>query len=382
MRQLPPFQDNKKIKILIVASADSPLLNERAHFPHPNFFEIIWFSESFEKPRAWFKCYHAKKNIKFDIFFRLIAIFKFWRAYFIEKPDIVHVHWCLFPALLMKRSWHNLIVSPMGSDILIDGWYGLRKIISRSVLLRAQIITSKSNFMDRKILNLSIEKSRLKRITWGIDKKFYEAFERKKSAREKLNLAENMIAFFSPRSQTSIYRVDKIISAFRNYVLKGGEGVLLVSEMYGSEQKRNELERILVEPSVKKKVKFLGALSQNEMIECYAASDAVISYAASDGLPQTLFETMAAGCFPIFTDLPQYESLLEHKVNAYLCDPQDAQTLEHGFEFAAQAITRGDFIEINRELSMKHADRHTEIHKINRIYTDLYMRASVFNITS
>ena len=43
----------------------------------------------------------------------------------------------------------------MGSEIFIDGLFGVRKV-SRLSLLKADIVTSKSEYMDRRLIELGV----------------------------------------------------------------------------------------------------------------------------------------------------------------------------------------------------------------------------------
>jgi len=355
-------------KILIVACADSPLLRNRATFPESAGHQIVWFSESFRAPECNAKTYHARKHRRLGFVWRLWSMLLFWLALMKERPDIVHVHWAIFPALLLKKRWSNLIVSPMGSDIFINGFWGLRTIISREVLNRATIITSKSEAMDQRINELMRKKPLIKRITWGVDSDFFKAKENQFPARQRLNLKMDSRVFFSPRANNALYRIDQIINAFGDYLQKGGDGYLLVAEMYGTAETRAHLNSQIKSSRIRERVRFLGSLNSHQMRECYAAADVVVSYASTDGMPQTLYEAMAAGCFPVFTDLPQYRSLLEHGVNSFLCSDAVNRTLIDGLSHADRAVEEGWDPTPNRELVRRIASRDKEVSRMNRIY--------------
>jgi len=367
-RLLQRYDPLKPKKILIVASADSPLLRARALFPEYAGHQIVWFSESVQAPECNAKTYHARKHRRLGFVWRLWSMLLFWLALMKERPDIVHVHWAIFPALLLKKRWSNLIVSPMGSDIFINGYMGLRTIISRKVIHKATIITSKSEFMDQRINELMRQKTLIKRITWGIAPDIFRVDENRLDARKRLNLDIDSLVFFSPRANRPLYRIDQIIKAFADYLQKGGEGYLLVAEMYGSAETRAHLNSQIKSSRIRERVKFLGSLSTHQMHACYAAADAVVSYASTDGMPQTLYEAMAAGCFPVFTDLPQYRSLLEHGVNSFLCGDAANRRLSDGMAYAARAVAAGWDPTPNRELVARIASRDKEVSRMNRIY--------------
>jgi glycosyltransferase involved in cell wall biosynthesis len=222
--------------------------------------------------------------------------------------------------------------------------------------------------MDKRINQLGHDNTTIKRITWGIDPVFFNLREKRQKARLKLYLNPNCCVFFSPRANKPLYRIDHIIRSFETYLQKGGDGYLLVAEMYGDANTHNELKGLIQSSSTRRKIRFIGTLNTLQMQDCYAAADVVISYATTDGLPQTLLETMAAHCFPVFTDLPQYYSILEHKVNCFLCSDKLGHQLEDGFKYAADAYSNEHLLNTNWERCKQIANRDDQIEKMNDIY--------------
>ena len=358
----------RPIRILVVASADSPLLCERVLIPIKAGHDVVWFSESARPPDRLCKTIHAPKFNRLDLVGRLITIGLFWITYFKMRPDIVHVHWANFPALLFKARWRNLIVSPMGSDIFLPGRWDLRKRISRGVLQRAKCATSKSPYMDRKLEALGVPGEMIERITWGIASEFFRLRERRTAARRTLGIETERCVFFSPRAHKPIYRIDRIVEAFVAFIQEGGEGKLLVAEMYGDRATRAHLLSLIPEAGIRKRVAFLGTLEAHQMRLCYAAADVVVSFAATDGMPQTLYEAMAAGCFPVFSDLPQYDCLLVHGENCFLCHDTGERSIETGLAYAERTVAAQWDPEPNRQLVERIASRAREGERMNAIY--------------
>jgi glycosyltransferase involved in cell wall biosynthesis len=355
-------------RIMVVASADSPLLRERVVIPRDAGHEVIWFSESVRPPKGCHRCVHAPKGQRGGYFVRLRTILLFWKTYFEARPDIVHVHWVNFPALLLKRKWTNLVVSPMGSDIFLPGVLNLRRRVSRGVLRRAQWVTSKSVFMDRQLEKLGVSTARIERITWGVSSEFFRLYQDRPSARRRLGIEPDCCVFFSPRANKPLYRIDEIIRSFRRFILSGGEGRLLVAEMYGTAATRAHYRDQVPEPPIRKRIEFLGSLNRARMQQCYAAADVVVSYATTDGMPQTLYEAMAAGCFPVFSNLPQYRPLLKHGDNSFLCLESGERSLTEAYRYAQRLIAAHWNPEPNREKVRHIASRDKEMTRMNRIY--------------
>lgn len=79
-------------------------------------------------------------------------------------------------------------------------------------------------------------------------------------------------------------------------------------------------------------VRFLGRLSQDDLIAAYNNSDLFVLASFSEGLPLTVIEAMACGCKVIVTDLPGIrpwiESNVEHAPIYYLEPPEMVNTDE------------------------------------------------------
>ena len=354
----------RKPKILVVACADSPLLRARALVPVAGGVDVVWFSESRQIPQGECQIVHSPLT---NCWGRLLTWLRFLLVYSRERPDLLHVHWAVFPPLLLRSSWKNLIVTPMGSDILLPGLLGFRQWIVKRVLARANVVTSKSEFMDDSLKKLGVDKGRMTRMTWGVAEEFFALRERRCDSRIQLGIADPTTVFFSPRALKPLYRVDLIIGAFVEFLRNGGDGVLLVSEMFGDDRTGMRLRELAGEYVAAKRIRFLGSLTTDEMKTCYA----VVSFAASDGMPQTLYETMAAGCFPVFTDLPQYHALLVHEKNSFLCRMDDGRSLLDGFRHAAR-VTHGYWDpSINCRKAHRQFSERTETARMNDIYREL-----------
>lgn len=74
---------------------------------------------------------------------------------------------------------------------------------------------------------------------------------------------------------------------------------------------------------------FLPWLSEDELQKQFVAADIYVSTASSDGTSVSLLEAMAAGCFPIVTDLPGNREWITDGVNGLLFPVGDVRTLSN-----------------------------------------------------
>lgn len=331
-------------RVLLVANADSPLLVERVHMSLTGKDEVFWYSESHTRPEASCPVYHYKKLACLGPLNKLLSTIYFFYIYNRVKPDVLHVHWALFLPLMFRRHWKNLIVSVMGSDVNLPGRFGSRRFFARIAFNRATAITSKSSGMDSAINRLGDYSTKLHRFTWGVSDTFFGAKQRRFDVLESYGIPDDALVIFSPRAMQPLYRIPAIVQAFEAFAVGNKKVYLLMAGMNASDSVNVEVDALLTKEEASGRVVRLGRLDKEGMINCYAAADIVFSYAKHDGMPQSLYEAMAAGCFPIFTDLPCYYEILTHQRNALLCDTDDAASLLRMLEYY-QARYQGDITE-------------------------------------
>ena len=80
---------------------------------------------------------------------------------------------------------------------------------------------------------------------------------------------------------------------------------------------------------------YIGYLSSPEELPwVYSASDICVSASAYETFGQTLSEAQACGCYPVSFGNSGQRDIIDHKVNGYLVDNQDAESLLQGILWA------------------------------------------------
>lgn len=361
-------------KVLLVANADSPLLVDRVQMSAAGPHKVVWYSESVQRPVADCCVYHYRKRSALGPLNKLCSTIFFLYVYCRERPDILHIHWALFFPLVLRLHWKNLIVSVMGSDVNLPGRFGSRRFFARLAFARAEVITSKSSSMDHSIQRLQGQASRIRRFTWGVSDEFFCAKQRRDQVRDGFGIPRDAMVVFSPRAMQALYRIPDIVRSFLTFAADHPEAHLILAGMNPAPAVRAEIEAMLAGHYLAQRVLRLEQLDKARMIDCYVAADAVISYARHDGMPQSLYEAMAVGCFPIFTDLPCYHELLIQRENALLCDNDDPQSITHMLELYRDHY-HGDRVQqvvfANRNTILQLASRTVEQKRLWTLYDDL-----------
>lgn len=361
-------------KVLLVANADSPLLVDRVQMSAAGPYETVWYSESAQRPVADCRVYHYRKRVLLGPLNKFCATFFFLYVYWRERPDILHIHWALFFPLLLRRRWKNLIVSVMGSDVNLPGRFGSRRFFARLAFARAVAITSKSASMDQAIQRLQGQASRIRRFTWGVSDEFFCAKQWRDQVCDGFGIPRDAMVIFSPRAMQPLYRIPDIVRSFLVFAAEHPKAHLVLAGMSPAPAVCAEIEVMLAGSDLARRVLRLERLDQAGMIDCYAAADVVISYARHDGMPQSLYEAMAVGCFPIFTDLSCYHELLVQQENALLCDSDDPQSITRMLE-SYQKDYYGDRVQqivlTNRNKIQQLAARSAEQKRLWALYDEL-----------
>jgi glycosyltransferase involved in cell wall biosynthesis len=126
------------------------------------------------------------------------------------------------------------------------------------------------------------------------------------------------------RSLTPDYRHDIILEA-ASIIKKNGVTVewIIVGDGYLLPQ----LKQLAIELEVNDIVTFTGRIHNHELPALLQQSLFYVSMPVSEGVSSSLFEAMAAGCYPFVTDLPGNKSWITKGQNGRLITINDAQAL-------------------------------------------------------
>lgn len=90
---------------------------------------------------------------------------------------------------------------------------------------------------------------------------------------------------------------------------------------------RSRLEKFVADHDLKDWVHFTGRIPNYQLPELLGRSVFYVSMPITEGVSSSLFEAMAAGCYPLVTDLPGNQSWIQHEQNGHLIPIDDAGAL-------------------------------------------------------
>lgn len=257
---------------------------------------------------------------------RLLSAARLARVVRRLKPDVVHVHYAKGLAWgLLLAGYHPYVVFPWGSDVLEEQgafreWYGRR--LTRALLRCADLIAVPSEYLERRVRELVPGASRLARIAPGVDLRRFRSGLDVRPLRERWGIGDGARVIFSPRLAQPLYHHDRIIRALPAVREKVPDAVLVVAEHFADRAYVAGLRRLAADLGVSGWVRFLGDIPYPDMPLWYNLADVVVMVPRSDGLPNSLVETMACGAVPVLNRLPQYAELVSHGENGFLVDPE------------------------------------------------------------
>lgn len=251
-------------------------------------------------------------------------------------PDVLHVHsifavekWRQFPWIIAMGSFHPLIVTAWGSDLLrVPHLSRSARFLVGFVLRSADLITADAESLLEAAHRMGVSKDRLHRIQFGVDVQLFHPEVETAALRERLGLGVGPVVF-SPRAFKPLYNQLKIVEAI--------PGVLNVYptcrfifkcrlDHHSAEYEAQVRQRIL-ELGVRDAVRILSTIPYEELPALYALSDIAVSVPESDGTPRSILEAMACGVFPIVSDLPALREWIEEGENGLFIQPIESQRI-------------------------------------------------------
>ncbi len=255
---------------------------------------------------------------------RLVSALRLARRVSALRADVVHVHYLrgLAWGLLLTRR-RPCVMTPWGSDVLEEQgafreWYSRR--LTTALLRRADLITVHSEYMERRLRALIGPARPMDRIGWGVDLSRFRPGLEVESLKRRWGIASDRPVVLSPRIAKPFYRHELVIRALPALRRQAPAVLLLITEHEADEAYLQSLKQLARHLGVEEQVRFIGTIAYDEMPRWYNLADVVVMTPRSDGMPNSLLESMACGTVPVLARLDQYEGLIRHGVNGLLVE--------------------------------------------------------------
>jgi len=241
------------------------------------------------------------------------------------NPDVLHAHYLVeYGFFAATAGFHPLVISAWGSDVLVAARSSpLARLIARYTLRRADLVTSNNEHMTARLRAMGVPPERLATVVFGTDAFFLECQDASVNLRPAD--AAHPPTVISTRSLDSpLYNVDVVLRAFALLRARLPDAQLLVA---GVGRLRPKLEALAQELGLSESVRFLGWLDDAALRDALARSHVYVSVPDSDATSVATLSAMAAGCFPVLSDLATQHEWVEDGVNGFLVARRDAHAL-------------------------------------------------------
>jgi len=238
------------------------------------------------------------------------------------KCDVYHAHYAAelttwMAALLGKKPF---VISCLGGDVLFEeqGTQGpIGQFLTKWALKKCDHITVVSNFLGDAVAGFGIERAKIQRVVWGVNRTIFHPLKTGENYRESWGIDQQAKIIFSPRMLKSFYNQAMMVDALGDVVAKHPTTVMVFSTYNQDEAFRKDLENLIESKGLSAHVRFAPPMGQQEMVIAYNTADLVLSLSPSDGTPVSIMEAMACGTPVVMTDLDRYQEFFTHQETGY-----------------------------------------------------------------
>lgn len=286
------------------------------------------------------------------------------------SPDAVHVHYVNEAAFYsILTGFRPILITAWGSDILVSpkqSWS--RRQAVRYIVSRADLITCDAEHVKQEIIGYGAKPARVRVVYFGTDVEKYRPENYDQKLRERLSPGGNPIVI-SIRNLEPVYDVATVIRAIPAIRRHFPEVMFLIG---GSGSMAGVLKELVSELGVQHNVRFLGALSQEDLPNYLASSDVYVSTALSDaGIAASTAEAMASVVPVIITDVADNRQWIEDGTNGYLIPPRDHGALaEKTIELLGRSDARSRMGSAGRETIVERNCLQKEMGKMEEFYRE------------
>lgn len=224
------------------------------------------------------------------------------------KPDVVHLFWGHYPALVGYLVHKYLVESKLSMFLgAYDIYY--ENPISEIVAKSSDFLVTHSSKNIEIIKNKFNVDRKIEVIKRGVDLSDF-------NLSDALRIKNNYSIIYAGRLIKE-KNIELIIDTFSEIYKNYPE---LTLDIYGDGNYKNYLKKYAFQKLPVEKVKFNGFVQQKKLIDIYMKSNIFIMTSTKDGevLPNALKEAMCAGCICITTKTLGIEELIDDGVNGFI----------------------------------------------------------------
>ena len=209
------------------------------------------------------------------------------------RPDVILAFWLHPDAAIAQRLGRDfgIPVVPMagGSDLLVITRDPKRRAAVSSVLRQAPAVLTNGTALRKAAISLGAAPDRTHAFRRGVDPVFKPGDREK--ARRKVGVGAGVRLLVFVGNLVPVKGPDLLVAALAKCALTAPWSVAWI----GDGPMRASIERLAHDAGIQSRMRFVGRLQPNELVDWYRASDLIALPSRSEGIPNVLLEAAACG---------------------------------------------------------------------------------------
>jgi glycosyltransferase involved in cell wall biosynthesis len=252
----------------------------------------------------------------------------------LSNYDVVHAHFatCYGHSLLAVPDFIKKVLSVWGEDVLDEALHGpdMKKRLIDS-LEAADHITVTSEHMRAVLTDkYSVQRQKIWVIPWG-HRKIFKREEQSLNIFEKFGLSPGVPIITSGRVCRKQNNIESIVDAFMEADINAQ---LLV--MTGKISDQLYLSQLKAKTSQNPKIIYIDNVNEEDLLQIYNISEAIISIPDVDQLSTTIIESLACGTPVICSDIEVYHERIVHGKNGCFINSRNKEQLQKALRYFSE----------------------------------------------
>jgi glycosyltransferase involved in cell wall biosynthesis len=294
-----------------------------------------------------------------------------------ESPDVVHIHWLFdLPQLATARvSTVPIISTPYGSDLLLFKnrrlnnlhKYALNQYVTRIIVKNSAYFCCDAAHLKDRLVELGANEKNIEIIYFGTDIQEFSPGLKSANYKNRLGIPEENLIVLSNRGLSEVYDVKTFVLAAKEALLTDKNLTFLVA---GGGPLLTQLQQLVEDLGVSKKVCFLGRLSDEDFALTTGNADVYVSTSTSDGgLAASVAEAMACEIPVLITEFGDNSKWLDDESAGFSFPIGDHKQLaDQILKLASDSELRARMGRKGREIIEVRNNSRKEITKIRNLY--------------
>ncbi len=224
--------------------------------------------------------------------------------------------------------FHPLVVSALGSDLLVDyPRHLLHKLQIEYALRKADLVTTDSDSLSRVAAQAGAAPEKIIKIYMGIDDSIFHPPPGGKGG----GPDSRPPVVISTRNLYPVYDLELLVEAAA-LVNRRSEAEFVIC---GDGPEREKLEKRSVQLGLDRNIEFTGKLKAENLARRLRAADIYVSTSRSDSTSVSLLEAMACGLVPVVTDIEANREWITDGENGLVIEDREPRSLAEAIDRAA-----------------------------------------------